>query len=216
MRYIRKRRFPIRYRRMGKHRTGKRLFAVALVLLFLWTAVTEAGLSSVSQELTEEAAREYLLTSINTVVREELEERNAAFVTVSRSGNGTVSAVNANVSALNSLKAGIIARLSKALNGKASAWVPVGSFTEVGVLNGRGPKVPVKLNLEGSADVTFQTEFRSAGVNQSCHRIVMAVTARAYSQSKRFEIQVEEETSTVLAETVVVGEVPDIAYAGIG
>ena len=42
----------------------------------------------------------------------------------------------------------------------------------------------------------------------------MAVTARAYSQSQRFEALVEEHTETVLAETVVVGEVPNVALTG--
>lgn len=182
--------------------------------MLLWETVSEAGLSAVSQELTEEAARNYLLSTINQAVNEELQEDAGSFVSVSQSGNGEVSSVSANAARLNNLKTGVLSRLSKALNGKVTAYVPVGSLTNVGILNGRGPKVPIKLNLESSADVSFQTEFDSAGVNQSCHRITMTVKARAYSQSQRFETRVEEQTVTVLAETVVVGAVPDVALAG--
>ena len=39
----------------------------------------------------------------------------------------------------------------------------------------------------------------------------MTVTLQAYSQSQRFQTQTQVETSTVLAETVLVGQVPEMA-----
>lgn len=184
--------------------------------VLLWIALSEAGLSAVSPDFIEEATRNYLLASINQAVNEELLERDVSFVAVSPSGNGGVSSVTANAGELNSLKTGVLSRLSKSLNGKVSAYIPVGSLTNVGILNGRGPKVPIKLKLEGSADISFQTEFGSAGINQSLHRITMTVSARAYSQSRRFETEVEERTATVLSETVVVGTVPEVTVVGNG
>ncbi len=215
MRYIFKHRFPCRYRRTaGKKRVRTRRIALLLgALLSLWTFLSEWGLSSISEELTKEAAKGYLLSCINRAVDEELGDGENSFVSVSRDGSGQISAVSANTGELNRIKAGVVSRLSKAINGRATAYVPIGSLTSVGIFNGRGPNVPVKLKLEGSADVSFHTEFTSAGVNQSCHRITMTVTVRAYSQSKRFEALAEADTATVLAETVVVGQVPDAVLA---
>lgn len=215
MRYIQKRLFPARYRpTAGKKRKGRRIALAAAAVLLFWGTVSEAGLSAVSQELTEEAARSYLLSAINQAVNEELQEGEGSFVAVCKSGSGEVSAVSADAAKLNSLKTGVLSRLSKSLNGKVTAYVPIGSLTNVGILNGRGPKVPIKLNLESSADISFQTEFDSAGVNQSCHRITMTVKARTYSQSRRFETRVEAQTATVLAETVIIGDVPNVALTG--
>ena len=76
--------------------------------------------------------------------------------------------------------------------------------------------MPLTLGMEGSADLSFQTEFVSAGINQSCHRVTMVVKAQGFSQSSRFETQVEVETSTVLAETVLVGAVPEGAVLQTG
>ena len=42
------------------------------------------------------------------------------------------------------------------------------------------------------------------------------VKAQGFSQSRRFETQVEVETSTVLAETVLVGAVPEGAVLQTG
>ena len=204
MRYIRKK-FPRRYRGGGK----KRRWAVWLVLAVIVIAVfCERAISGVSPELIEEAARGYVLECISEAVDAEMEEDKGPFVNVEKGSEGQVSLVSADQERLNSLRAGVLERLSHSLKGRATVYVPVGSLTGVGLLNGRGFPVPVKLQVEGSAIVEFSTEFTGAGMNQTCHRLVMTVRARAYSPSKRFETSVETETATVLAETMVVGEVP--------
>ncbi|MCI9543875.1 sporulation protein YunB [Acutalibacter muris] len=204
MRYIRKK-FPRRYRGGGK----KRRWAVWLVLAVIVIAVfCERAISGVSPELIEEAARGYVLECISEAVDAEMEEDKGPFVNVEKGSEGQVSLVSADQERLNSLRAGVLERLSHSLKGRATVYVPVGSLTGVGLFNGRGFPVPVKLQLEGSAIVEFSTEFTGAGMNQTCHRLVMTVRARAYSPSKRFETSVETETTTVLAETMVVGEVP--------
>ena len=204
MRYI-GRRFRTRSRR-GKKRKGVCRFRLVLVFLgvlaVICAAVSEKGLSSISEELTKETARNYLVSTVNRAVNNQLESGKSSFVEVSRSGSGQVS------EAINRLKGNILTELTKELNGKCSVSVPIGSLSEVGLFNGRGFPVPIRLNFEGSADITFHTEFLSAGVNQTCHRITMVVRASVFSQSKRLEVYEETEISTVLSETVIVGEVP--------
>ena len=211
MLYIRKRRaFPRRYRQ-GK---GRR-WALALVLLLALgaAAYSEWGLKGISPELTQEAARGYVLEQVTKAVEVELAQEAGPFVTVERNGQGQVSLVSAQPERLNQLRAGVMERLGKALRGRATVYVPAGSLTGIGLLNGRGFPVPLALGLEGSAEVEFSTELLSAGVNQTCHRLVMTVRARAFSQSRRFETSVEAETGTVLAETVVVGQVPEVSVS---
>ena len=206
MRYIR-RRLPRRYRSSGGKR--RRLLWLGLAVILI-AALCERAISGVSPELVEEAARGYVLECISRAVDAELEESDAPFVTVERESGGKISMVSADQERLNSLRAGVLERLSRSLKGKATVYVPVGSLTGVGLFNGRGFPVPVKLQLEGSAVVEFSTEFTGAGLNQTCHRLVMTVQARACSPSRRFETSVEAEASTVLAETMVVGQVPKL------
>lgn len=149
-----------------------------------------------------------MLSCIHEAMNQELKEREDSFVDVSKGEDGKALWVSANTGELNALKNGLQARLEKLLNGKAKVGLPIGSLTEVAIFNGRGFQVPIKLQFEGAADISFHTEFVSAGINQSCHRITMTIMVRAYSQSRRFEALVETETTTVLAETVVVGDVP--------
>ena len=206
MLYIR-RKFPRRYKK-SRSRFRSAVTVLAVLALAL-TGVSELALSAVTPELTQEAARGYMLDCVAQAVEAELETDPAPFVTIERGADGQVSLVSTDPERLNRLRAGVLERLSKTLRGQATVFIPIGSLTGVGLLNGRGFPVPVKLQLEGSAVAEFSTDFVSAGVNQTCHRLTMTVRARAYSQSRRFETSAETETVTVLAETLVVGEVPE-------
>lgn len=186
---------------------------VAVIVGGIW--ISEWALGSVSKELTQEAARGYALSCINQAVEEALKEGDV-FVQVERDAEGTPIAVYGDGAALNQLRAQVLSRLEETLNGSVTVHVPVGSLTGIALLNGKGFPVPLTLQMESSADLSFQTEFVSAGINQSCHRMCMVVTAQVYSQSKRFETQAQVETSTVLAETVLVGAVPEMALLETG
>lgn len=151
----------------------------------------------------------YVLSCMNKAIAEELPDDELLFVTEQ---NGRVSLLQVNQPALTKVKTKISAAVERSVNRTATVRVPIGSLCGLRVLNGRGPGVPLKLRLEGGADVTFTSELCSAGVNQSCHRVLMQVQVTAYSQSRHFSAQVQETTETVLAETVIVGEVPKITW----
>lgn len=204
MRYIR-RIFPRRYRRSGRKKHGALWLALGAVVA---AVLGEGAVSGVSPELIQEAARGYVLECISEAVDGELEEDPAPFVTVEKEGDGQVSLVSADQERLNRLRAGVLERLSQSLKGRVTVYVPVGSLTGIGLLSGRGFPVPIRMQMEGSAVVEFATDFTGAGLNQTCHRLTMTVRARAYSPSRKFEASVEAEAATVLAETMVVGEVP--------
>ena len=201
-----------RFRYTRKKGRGKALLLLAAALFTGGTALSEWGLGSISEELTQEAARAYVLAQVNQAVEEALAQPRP-FVTLERDGDGEPVA---DASLRQNLCVPVLGTLEESLNGSVTVEVPVGSLTGVALLNGRGFPVPLTLGMEGSADLSFQTEFVSAGINQSCHRVTMVVKAQGFSQSRRFETQVEVETSTVLAETVLVGAVPEGAVLQTG
>lgn len=205
-----------KYRSPRGGRGWLRAAAVLLALAALAAALSERALSAVSPELTQEAVRGYILDHITQAVEAELEADPGPFLLVEREASGQVSLASADPERLNRLRAGVLERLSQDLRGQVTVQVPVGSLTGVGLLNGRGFPVPLKMRLEGSATAEFSTDFISAGLNQTCHRLSFTVRAQAYSPSRRFETAVEAESVTVLAETMVVGQVPKFITGGTG
>ncbi len=86
--------------------------------------------------------------------------------------------------------------------------IPLGNLTSVAFLSGRGPVIPVKVVTMGTVASEVNTELTSTGVNQTLHRVTIrfAVTVRYLSP-------LQEHVDTLyfdllIAETLVVGEVP--------
>ena len=72
----------------------------AVLLAVGGAAFSEWGMGSVSQELTQEAARGYALSCVNQAVESALEE-SGEFVTVERDEQGNPLAVHTDTTALN-------------------------------------------------------------------------------------------------------------------
>ena len=185
---------------------------VAIALLLAFAAISEAALSFATQELTQEASRKHMASSIATTVEKALAnlDDEAAFTLVSEDSSGKIVSIRTDAAALNLFKASLTESLQKRINGNIRIGVPVGSFTNIAVLNGRGFPVPLRLSVQSSANISFDSQMVSAGINQSCHRITMTVSVQAVSQSRRFTADTSYETEFVLSETVIVGEVPQL------
>lgn len=204
----------VRYCRAPQKRRSliRRLCALLTVLMIFWAVLCELALSAVTPQLVEEAVRSYVLSCMNRAVAEQLDDFEESFVTVTEQ-DGTVSLLQMDQSAMNTLKANVAEVLEKSINRNAAVSIPIGSLCGVKLLNGRGPAVPLKLHLEGGVSVSFRSELTTAGVNQSCHRVLLELTVSACSQSKKFPAQITECTETVLSETVIVGEVPGVVWS---
>ena len=135
-------------------------------------------------------------------------ERLISFQTDS---SGRVSALSSNMAEFNRLQtlidSSILQRLSEVSTSTLS--VPVGTLSGVTLLSGRGPAVDVKMQSVGSSTSRFENEFTSAGINQTKHRVVLYVEVRVSVLLPGFRTATEVSGSYVVAETVIVGSVPE-------
>ena len=202
----------VRKRKLFKIRRFCPFFSIALLVFFIFACLSEAGLSSVSNSFSKEVAKKHLSNSVNTVISSVMKSGNTelSFVDLTKDTNGQILSISANTTLLNNFKIELTEKLNKTLNKRVGVYVPIGSLTDIALLNGRGFKVPIKMNFEGSVDISFSSEFVSAGINQSCHRITMTVCAVVISQSKRFNVYEDFETTTVISENIIIGDVPNL------
>lgn len=87
--------------------------------------------------------------------------------------------------------------------------IPTGTLLNGDLLTGRGPRIPVKISLSGAAATQMSSYFESAGINQTSHRLVMDITVTLYAAIPGNDATTTLETSFIIAETVLVGKVPD-------
>lgn len=84
-----------------------------------------------------------------------------------------------------------------------------GNFTGNSFLAGHGPEIKVKVIPAGTVNTEFKTEFISAGINQTRHRVYLGVECNMRVIAPFATEDIIVENSVTVAETVLIGEVPE-------
>ena len=85
---------------------------------------------------------------------------------------------------------------------------PLGSLILPQFFSGKGPHIPVHILSIRNSDASFASNFSQAGINQTLHQLTMVVSIDVamlvLGKTSGFTVTSE----VVVAETVIVGEVP--------
>ena len=90
--------------------------------------------------------------------------------------------------------------------------IPLGSFTGSKLLSGIGPEIPFRMSSVGNVETDLRSEFSSAGVNQTLHRIYLQVECNVAILTPFNVIEKKIANQVLLAEAVIVGTVPETYY----
>lgn len=210
-RYRRYRPAKGRYRGEGiRFGVGKILVVLLLLGAALWAM--ESHLEPIFVSLTEHEAKQAAVASINQTVEEELSREGVSYdnlVTVERSTSGQVLSITTDVAQVNRLKAELSAAIQEKLSGQhVTVGVPIGTLLGSEWLHGRGPEIPLVVTLAGNVQADLKSSFTSAGINQTRHQIYLEVQTGIYSFLPGMNSTTDLTTSIAVAETVIVGEVP--------
>ena len=134
--------------------------------------------------------------------------------TIIRDNEGNIQMIKMNIMLVNEITSDIAIKIQQEINNynKSSFYIRLGTFTGTKILSGRGPNVEIKMSTTGNVLTDLISEFSQAGVNQTLHRIYLKVDC---SISVLTPFDTIEETITnqvLLAEAVIVGDVPSTYY----
>ena len=135
----------------------------------------------------------------------------ADLVCVDRMQDGSITAITTDMAALNRLRGALLERLMPELMeiDRKDIAVPVGSLLDSELLWGRGPTIKIRSLVVGSLRAEFESEFTAAGGNQTLHKIWLTLLAPATVLLPGDQLEMEVRTRLCVAETVIVGEVPN-------
>ena len=125
--------------------------------------------------------------------------------------NGRITALKTNIGEINRLKTDILNIINDEILAldTSDIGIPLGSLFLPEFFSGKGPVIPVHILSIRNSDAAFASDFSQAGINQTLHRVNMEVSidvaVLVLGQASSFTITSE----VVVAETVIVGEVPD-------
>ena len=92
--------------------------------------------------------------------------------------------------------------------------IPLGTLSGNQFLNNRGPKIRIELDISSAVYSKISSEFISAGINQTLHRITLTISTDIYFIMPWYRSSGGYQTEFILAETIIVGKVPD-AYTNV-
>lgn len=139
------------------------------------------------------------------------EVRYDNLISLEKNASGGVAALISNMAEFNRLQSAItqdvLTRLETMSDMDLS--IPLGTLTGSAFLAGRGPRCTIRTQSTGSCSAEFANEFTQAGINQTTHRIMLRVNVSMSILLPGFRTGAEVSNSFAVAETVIVGEVPD-------
>jgi sporulation protein YunB len=132
------------------------------------------------------------------------------FVHVEKDADGNVTAITTDTARVNALSAELLREVVGNLGQRdIELGVPIGTLSGVQILQGRGPKIPVRIHMQTASHAQFNSEFSSAGINQTRHQIILEVNVQINVLIPWKTMAEEVGTQVLVAETVIVGRVPD-------
>ena len=198
----------------ARKKSGGMRWLILLVLLL--TAAVIAMEQNLSQTMLDMAfARAYSMAveTINRAVKQAMGQgvTYEELIDAQMDAQGRVSMLRANTMRMNEL-ASQTALLAERELGSAENQVveiPLGAALGVSFLSGFGSRLEVQILPVGAVHTSFDTEFETAGINQTRHKIFLNLRATV-SLIVPTGSQLVEVTSTVpIAESIIVGEVPE-------
>ena len=134
--------------------------------------------------------------------------------------NGNITMISANVIKVNEIISDIAIKIQEELNKTQNSTfnIRLGSFTGSKLLSGRGPNVEVKISTVGTVETDLKSEFSSAGINQTIHRIYLEVKCNVIALTPFNNVERQIVNQVALIDAVIVGTTPQTYYnfTGIG
>ena len=182
------------------------LLILAFVIYFRYTPyVREAARVRVVN-----AASDWLVDAINAELRSgRIDFSHMTYL--EKDVNGNITAVRTNTAEMNCLKSEIMELLGEEMPelDAQELGVPIGSILLPDYFAGQGVRLPVRVVALSSSDASFSTTFESAGINQSIQRVVLNVRITLTVLSPAGTQEIDVDSDVIVAETIVVGTVPN-------
>lgn len=214
---------PLVSRRVRWGRAGEPLSAeyaalitLAVAFLLAWGIITllEAKLRPAVAAIAIAQTQNTMTAVIEEAVTSDLVARQvdySDFVEIQRDSGGNITALTTHVAQMNLLRSELTSEILEALEAVdvSSIQVPLGSLFDFELFWARGPSLKARAMTVGTVRAEFESEITSAGVNQTLHRIWLEVEVPMTVLLPGGEAEVPVHTRLPVAETVIVGRVPD-------
>ena len=94
-------------------------------------------------------------------------------------------------------------------------YIPIGNITSIDILQNKGPKLKFTITPSSYVEADVESVFQNTGINQINHQIFITLKVTANALIPNYSTSVYSENKVCVAETVIIGKVPDTIGEGI-
>ena len=206
----------MRYRRFYRRRNPAVFIIICTVIIFLISVLLiDAKLRPAVYELAAVEAAAVSAQRVNSAVEKLLSKNAPAYselVSINYSNSNTITGITTDIVKMNLFKSQVTNAVDNEFSSMSKTEIPVSLGTASGIVlfSGCGPHINIDVGFSSSTKTDFSNIFESAGINQTQHSVMLNVETTVMLNLAGRRIPKTVETSFCVAQTVIVGSVPDV------
>ena len=206
--------YKLTLRQIGNKSPFVFFFFLVFIISGLFVYIFNKNIEPTFRTLCESNAKTIALICANNAVYESIENiKYDDLITVQKDDKNRITALVSNSILMNKISTNVTTKIQDELIKKEESSIifPIGSILGMKVLGGFGPRLKIKTVPAGGVVANFKSEFTSTGINQTKHRIILEVSTSVRVLAPFFT-DFETYTNNIVAETVIVGDIPSSYY----
>ena len=198
-----------------RKRKRRRIVTILLLLIILILIFTFFNMyvKPVIINVSEAKVKSLSTQAINSAVQSVINNTNVYdnIIDVVLDSNGKITMFQVNSLEINKLskEIGKVAQQNMELVSSRGIDIPLGTLSGIAIFVGTGPNINFHINPIGTIQSHFNSEFTTAGINQTNHRIYLTMTASISIVLPTSTRMVTTNSHILMCESIIVGEVPD-------
>ena len=187
------------------------LLVAGIICFFLLRSKYQNVITTLAQTQVKNATSDLINDAIDAQIRDGTIQYDR-MVYFEKDLEGKITALKTNMSEVNRLKTDLLNLINDEILAMDSdhLGIPLGSLILPELFGGKGPVIPVQILTIRNSEADFFSEFSQAGINQTLQKLNMQVSVDVailvLGKVDDFTIS----SQVVIAETVIVGQVPDM------
>ncbi len=203
----------IKSKKIGLCRIVRAWSVLILIILIIFGAIYYK-MQPVIIRYSESIAETVMLNSANEAIVNIFDKSGISYndiAVLSQNKEGRIISLELNAYKVNLFKSLISNEISDIISDKEryDVVIPLGTFFGNSYTNGFGPDINFKMQITTTAFVDFDNEFKSVGINQVLHRVLVKIRINGSLIIAGYKRNLNVTTTAIAAQTVIVGEIPE-------
>ena len=197
-----------------KNKRISKFLLIILILFIIFSGVVRAVTPTFNRLCSDKAKSVATIITNDETTNAIMNYKYSDFIVIHKDNNGNILMLEYNMKNINIVISDVAYRIQNSINDtkEEDVTISLGSFTGVSILSGRGYKVPIRISTIGNVKTDVRSEFKSQGINQTLHRLYLQIDCEISILTPFNTINESISNQLILAENIVVGEIPDAYY----